>query len=485
MKQCKHYKKREGKLLTTGFLWGGATAANQVEGAYLEGGRGLSNIDLLPHGKERLAVAQSNKHYSEVSPDAFYPSHEAVDFYHHYKDDIALMAELGVNAYRFSIAWSRIYPTGLEDEPNEEGLTFYDQVIDLLLSYNIEPIVTICHFDVPKGLMDHYQSWKSRHMITMYEKYAVTLFQRYKGKVKYWISFNEINMILHKPFTGAGLTIDEQVENRQQVIFQAAHYEMVASALVTKRLREIDPQAKLGAMLAAGDYYPYSSDPEDVLVAQKANQENFFFLDVQSRGRYPFWMLKKFEKEGIRIDMTEEDLQLLKENTCDYISFSYYASRTSKADTSDVDTNTGNAAGGVVNPYLKRSEWGWMIDPVGLRIVMNSIWDRYQKPLMLVENGLGAKDEVTEEGQIHDDYRISYLQEHLDSIQLTMEEDGIPLLGYTMWSIIDLVSSSSGEMSKRYGLIYVDRDDKGNGSLRRIKKDSFNWFKDYIKNAKI
>lgn len=469
--------------MTLPFLWGGATAANQVEGAYLEGGRGLSNIDLLPHGKDRLPIAQSVMHYSEAASDAFYPSHEAVDFYNRYKEDIALMAELGVNAYRFSISWSRIYPTGLEEVPNEEGLQFYDRVIDELLSHSIEPIVTICHFDVPKGLMDEHQSWKSREMIAMYEKYAVTLFKRYKGKVKYWISFNEINMILHKPFTATGIMI-ESGEDRQSIIYQAAHYELVASALVTKRLREIDPQAQLGAMLAAGDYYPYSANPEDVRVAQKANQENFFFLDVQSRGEYPRWMVNQLAREDIELDITEEDLTLLKDNTCDYISFSYYASRTSKADTSDVDTNTGNAAGGVVNPYLKRSEWGWMIDPLGLRVVMNSIWDRYQKPLMLVENGLGAVDEVTEDGKIHDDYRMTYLKEHLDVMTTTMEEDGIPLLAYTMWSIIDLVSSSSGEMSKRYGFIHVDRDDYGNGTLERRKKDSFDWFKQYIQNAK-
>lgn len=471
-------------MLKTNFLWGGATAANQVEGAYLEDGRGLSNIDLLPHGEYRLDIAQGDRHYSDVPADSFYPSHEAIDFYHHYKEDIALMAEIGMKAYRFSIGWSRIYPTGLESEPNEMGLAFYENVIDELLKYGIEPIVTICHFDVPKGLMDEFESWKSRRMIEMYDKYATTLFKRFKGKVKYWITFNEINMILHKPFTGAGITILED-ENREEVIYTAAHYEMVASALATKRLREIDPEAQIGCMLAAGDYYPYSSNPEDVRVAQVANQENFFFIDVQSRGEYPRWAIKKFEKLGIQLDITDEDRQILKENTVDFISFSYYSSRTSKADTTGVDTNTGNAAGGVVNPYLKRSEWGWMIDPLGLRVVMNSIWDKYQKPLMLVENGLGARDEVTEDGSIHDDYRIEYLKQHIDVIKTTMEEDGIPLLGYTMWSVIDLVSSSSGEMSKRYGLIHVDRDDQGNGSLQRTKKDSFYWFKDLIEKSTI
>lgn len=463
----------------TDFLWGGASAANQVEGAYLTDGRGLSNIDLLPHGEERLAIASGRLPYQKAASDAFYPSHEAIDFYHHYKDDVALMAELGLNAYRFSIAWSRIYPTGLENQPNEAGLMFYEKLIDELLRYGIEPIVTICHFDVPKGLMDAVGSWRSREMIAHYEKYAVTLFDRFKGKVNYWISFNEINMILHKPFTGAGVTIADD-ENRLQIIYQAAHYEMVASALITKRLRAIDPQAQLGAMLAAGDYYPYSANPEDVRLAQRMNQETNFFLDIQSRGEYPRWTKHYFESNNIILDRTEDDMALLKDYTCDYISFSYYASRASKADTTGVDTNTGNAAGGVVNPYLKRSEWGWMIDPLGLRVVMSSIWDRYQKPLMLVENGLGAKDVVTPDGQVHDDYRIAYLQAHLDVIEETMAEDGIPLLGYTMWSVIDLVSSSSGQMSKRYGFIYVDRDDAGAGIMRRLKKDSFHWFKTYL-----
>lgn len=464
----------------TNFLWGGATAANQVEGAYKEGGRGLSNIDLLPFGEHRLDVAQGNKHYSDVPKNAYYPSHEAVDFYHQYKEDIALLTDIGMTAYRFSISWTRIYPTGLERKPNEEGLQFYESMIDELLKYDIEPIVTISHFDVPKGLMDEFESWKNRKMIDMYDKYATTLFNRFKGKVKYWITFNEINMILHKPFTAAGITIKED-ENRDEVIYNAAHYEMVASALSTKRLREIDPEAQIGGMLAAGDYYPYSSNPEDVRKAQIANQENFFFLDVQSRGEYPRWSLNKFKKLGIDIDITDEDQRILRENTIDFISFSYYSSRTSKADTEGIDTNTGNAAGGVVNPYLDRSEWGWMIDPVGLRIVMNTIWDRYQKPLFLVENGLGARDIIEDDGSIHDKYRIEYLKKHIDVIQKTMEEDAIPLLGYTMWSAIDLVSSSGGEMEKRYGLIYVDKDDQGEGTLTRRKKDSYYWFKNLLK----
>ncbi len=466
-------------MINKDFLWGGASAANQIEGAYLEGNKGLSNIDLLPFGEYRLPIARGERKYSDVPEGLYYPSHEAVDFYHRYKEDIALLAEMGFKCYRFSIAWSRIYPTGLETEPNEEGLQFYENVIDELLKYNIEPIVTISHFDAPKGLMDEFGSWKSRRMIEKYEKYAITLFERFKGKVKYWITFNEINMILHKPFTAAGVWIEEN-ENREQVIYTAAHHMLVASALATKRLREIDPAAQMGCMLAAGEYYPYSCAPEDVREAQIANQENYFFIDVQARGEYPRWVMKKFEKENIKIDITDEDLTILKENTVDYISLSYYASRTSKADTTGVDTNTGNAAGGVVNPHLSRSEWGWMIDPVGFRITLNSIWDRYQKPLFIVENGLGARDKVEEDGSIHDDYRIAYLRAHIQAFREAIVEDGVPIIGYTLWSAIDLVSSSEGQMEKRYGLVYVDKDDKGEGTLKRLKKDSFYWYKKVI-----
>ena len=466
-------------MINKDFLWGGASAANQIEGAYLEGKKGLSNIDLLPYGEYRLPIARGIRKYSDVPEGLYYPSHEAVDFYHRYKEDIAMFAEMGFKCFRFSIAWARIFPTGLEAEPNEEGLKFYENVIDELLKYNIEPIVTISHFDVPKGLMDEFGSWKSRRMIELYEKYAVTLFKRFKGKVKYWITFNEINMILHKPFTAAGVWI-EDYENRQQVIYTAAHHMLIASALATKRLREIDPAARIGCMLAAGEYYPYSCDPEDVRVAQIANQENYFFIDVQARGEYPRWVLKKFEREGIQLDLTAEDIQVLKENTVDYISFSYYASRTQKANTEGFDTNTGNAAGGVVNPHLPRSEWGWMIDPLGFRITINAIWDRYQKPLFIVENGLGARDKVEEDGSIHDPYRIAYLSAHVKAFKEAMEEDGVPILGYTLWSAIDLVSSSEGQMEKRYGLVYVDKDDKGEGTLKRLKKDSFYWYKKVI-----
>lgn len=460
------------------FLWGGATAANQLEGGYLEGGKGLTSVDLMPHGELRLEVAAGVRHYSDVPEEAFYPSHEAIDFYHRYKEDIALFAEMGFKSYRFSMAWSRVFPKGIEEEPNEEGLQFYEKVIDELLKYNIEPVVTINHFDVPKYLIDEYGSWKERKMIDLFEKYAVTLFERFKGKVKYWISLNEINMILHLPFMAAGVYFEEG-ENQEEVMHRAAHHELVASARATKRLREIDPQAQLGCMIAAGDFYPYSANPLDARKAQQDNQNNFFFIDVQARGEYPRWAEVKFEKNNIDIGMTEEDRKVLAENTVDFISFSYYSSRTSKAQLSDSDLSSGNVFKGASNPYLEKSEWGWSIDPLGLRTTMNTLWDRYQKPLFIVENGLGAKDTV-EDGEIHDDYRIEYLAKHIEQFKLAVEEDGIPLIGYTPWGVIDLVSASTGEMSKRYGMIYVDKDDEGNGSLERLRKDSFHWYKKVI-----
>lgn len=461
------------------FLWGGATAANQVEGGYLEGGKGLTSVDLIPHGADRPAIMQGLMHYGEVAEGAYYPSHEAIDFYGNYKEDIALFAEMGYKAYRFSMAWSRVFPTGFEEEPNEAGLKFYEDVIDELLKHNIEPIVTINHFDVPKTLIDELGSWKSREMIDLYVKYATALFNRFNGKVKYWISFNEINMLFHLPFMGAGIYFEEG-ENKTEIEYQAAHHELVASAKATAVLKELDPDAQMGCMVAAGDYYAYSADPKDARKAQQDNQENFFFIDVQSRGEYPRWVTNMLDREGIDIGITEEDKQVLKDNTVDYISFSYYSTRVSKAELEEGEEMTGNAFVGVKNPYLEQSEWGWAIDPIGFRTTMNSLWDRYQKPLFVVENGLGTSDKLEDDGTVHDDYRISYLRDHIEQLKLAVEEDGIPVLGYTSWGCIDLVSASTGEMSKRYGYIYVDRDDQGNGSLKRYKKDSFHWYQKVI-----
>ncbi|GLC87203.1 6-phospho-beta-glucosidase [Lysinibacillus piscis] len=462
-----------------GFLWGGAIAANQAEGAYLADGKGLTTVDLMPTGPERFQVMLGNIQSFEPKEGVFYPSHEAIDFYHHYKEDIALFAEMGFKALRLSIAWSRIFPTGEEEQPNEKGLAFYDAVFDELLKYNIEPVVTTCHFDVPVALVEKYGSWRSREMVDLYEKYTKTIFERYKNKVKYWMTFNEINMLLHLPFMGAGIVLTEG-DNKEQVLYQAAHHQLVASAKAVKACHEIIPDAKIGCMLAAGATYSYTANPEDVWASMERDRESFFFIDVQSRGEYPGYAKRFFKDQQLTIVMEPGDEQLLKEHTVDYIGFSYYSSRCTSTDPEILAQQTnGNVFASVKNPYLQASEWGWTIDPKGLRITANQLYDRYQKPLFIVENGLGAVDVPETDGTVNDDYRINYLRQHFEAMAETIQ-DGVELIGYTSWGPIDIVSASTGEMKKRYGYIYVDRDNAGQGTSKRSKKKSFEWYKKAI-----
>ncbi|HAX73604.1 MAG TPA: 6-phospho-beta-glucosidase [Firmicutes bacterium] len=460
------------------FLWGGATAANQCEGAYDVDGRGLANVDITPHGKKRWNVACGKNLDLSVDETQYYPSHEAIDFYHHYKEDIALFAEMGFKTFRLSIAWTRIFPKGDELTPNEEGLQFYENVFKECKKYGIEPLVTITHFDCPIHLIKEYGGWRNRKMIDFYKNLVTVLFTRYKGLVKYWLTFNEINMILHLPFTGAGLVFEEG-ENVEQLKYLAAHHELLASAWATKIAHEIDPENKIGCMLAAGNTYANTCAPEDVWKSMQLDRENFFFIDVQARGYYPNYALKELERKNIELNITEEDKQLLKNHTVDFISFSYYSSRLTSADPEISKQTEGNVFATLKNQYLQASEWGWQIDPLGLRITMNTLYDRYQLPLFIVENGLGAKDKLVNE-TVEDDYRIDYLREHIKAMKDAVELDGVDLLGYTSWGCIDLVSASTGEMSKRYGYIYVDKDDQGNGTLKRYKKKSFYWYKNVI-----
>lgn len=467
------------------FLWGGATAANQCEGGYLDGGKGLSLVDVIPYGENRLPVMRGELDYRELASDTFYPSHEAIDMYHRYKEDIKLFAEMGFKCYRLSIAWSRIFPKGDEAEPNEIGLQFYDDLFDELLKYGIEPVVTICHFDVPLHLVEAYGSWKNRKMIDFFTHYCRTIFKRYNNKVKYWMTFNEINMLFHLPFMGAGIRFSEG-ENQLQVKYQAAHHELVASALATQIAHEINPKNQVGCMLAAGKYYPYTPHPADVWQAMTMDRNNYFFIDVQSRGTYPAYAKQFLKQNNLEIRMEAGDEAVLRENTVDYIAFSYYASRLTSADPSVKDKTTGNVMASLKNPYLKASEWGWQIDPLGLRITMNELYDRYQKPLFIVENGLGAVDIPNDQGFIEDDYRIAYLRAHIQEMIKGVEEDGIDLIGYTPWGCIDLVSASTGEMKKRYGFIYVDKDNDSAGTLERSPKKSFHWYRQVIEsNGKV
>ena len=460
------------------FLWGGATAANQCEGGFREGGRGMAIVDVIPHGVYRMPVMNGTMDYRDLPEDTHYPGREAIDMYGHYKEDIALFAEMGFQCYRFSFSWSRLFPTGEEAEPNQEGLQFYDDVVNELLHYGIEPVVTLCHFDAPLFLVEKYGSWKSRKMIDSFLRYCDTVFRHFKGRVRYWITFNEINMLMHLPFMGAGIRLKEG-EDELQVKYQAAHHELVASALAVKLAREISPEFQIGCMLAAGSVYPYSCNPADVWESMKKDRANYFFIDVQARGEYPEYAKKYMIRQGIELEITVEDTEILKENTVDFISLSYYNSRCVRSDGKG-EASGGNVFASAKNPYLECSQWGWPIDPMGFRITLNALYDRYQKPLFVVENGIGAVDAVKEDGSIDDDYRIDYLRSHIRAMMEAADEDGVDIMGYTPWGCIDLVSATTGEMSKRYGLIYVDKDDDGKGTLNRVRKKSFYWYKEVI-----
>ncbi len=464
------------------FLWGGATAANQCEGAYREGGRGLSSVDVIPFGPDRMPVARGQMKMLACDSEHSYPAHEAIDMYHHFKEDIALFAQMGFKCYRLSVSWTRIFPNGDDETPNEAGIRFYNDLFDECLRNRIEPLVTICHFDTPVALIKKYGGWKDRRMVDAYLRYCEVLFRQYGKKVKYWITFNEINMLLHMPFMGAGIVFEEG-ENPEQVKYQAAHHELLASAKAVKLAHEIMPDAKVGCMLAAGQFYPYTCAPADVYKAMEHDRDNYFFIDVQARGTYPVWAVKRMEKAGVRIQTEAGDEDILKAGVVDFVSLSYYCSRCISSDPEILKNKSrGNAViNAVINPYLKSSEWGWQIDPLGLRITLNTLYDRYGKPLFIVENGLGANDTVEEDGTIHDPYRIDYMREHIRAMMEAVNEDGIPLLGYTCWGCIDLVSASTGEMKKRYGMIYVDKQNDGSGDLKRLKKDSFYWYQKVIR----
>lgn len=460
-------------IIPKNFLWGGAAAANQYEGGYNEGGKGLSVTDCFTAGEKNR-----RKEYTDgVSEGKYYPSHIATDFYHNYKEDIKLFAGMGYKCFHTSIAWSRIFPEGDEAEPNEEGLQFYDDVFDELLKYGIEPVITITHYEVPYGLVKKYGSFKSKKTIDCFVRYSEVIFKRYKYKVKYWMTFNEINTMAHDPAQQTGIRILEG-ENRKQVIYQAAHNMLVASARVVKLGHEINPDFKIGCMICMPMFYPETCKPDDQIAAMQANDEVYFFSDVQCRGYYSAKAKRMFVKEGLHIEMAEEDEQILRDGSVDYIGFSYYMSGVSTS--REVETVQGNMMKMVKNPYLVESEWGWGIDPVGFRFCLNCLYDRYQLPLFCVENGFGAHDEVTSDGKVHDLYRIDYYRQHIEEMKKAMDIDGVDIIGFTAWGCIDLISAGSGEMKKRYGMIHVDRDNEGNGTLKRTIKDSYYWYKKVI-----
>lgn len=454
------------------FLWGGAVAANQCEGAYLEDGRGLSIQEFFPKGVNGPITKEPTSDNLKLI---------GIDFYHRYKEDIKLFAQMGFKVFRTSISWSRIFPKGDEKEPNEKGLKFYDDVFDECHKYGIEPLVTISHYETPYHLSKEYDGWRNRKLIDFYLHYCQVIFNRYNGKVKYWLTFNEINSILHHSYMSGGIyTKPEDLTAKD--LYQATHHELVASAAAVKMGHEIMKDALIGCMSLGLPTYPLSAKPEDVIANMKQDWKNLYFLDVQARGLYPKYMDRYFKDQGFQIEMEAGDEEILK-NTVDFISFSYYMSTCGVADMSGYEVNVGNLIPGVANPHLKASEWKWQIDPEGLRYILNQFYDRYQKPLFIVENGLGARDELVigEDGTptVNDDYRIKYLHEHLKQVGEAIL-DGVDIMGYTSWGCIDVVSASSAQLSKRYGFIYVDRNDDGSGTLKRYKKKSFEWYKKVI-----
>ncbi|AUJ29806.1 6-phospho-beta-glucosidase [Liquorilactobacillus hordei] len=463
------------------FLWGGSAAAHQLEGAWQIDGKGISIADVMTAGTKK----KSREITDGILPEKIYPNHEGIDFYHHYKEDIKLFAEMGFKAFRTSIAWTRIYPNGDDREPNEKGLIFYDNLFDELHKYGIEPVITLTQFEMPYHLVVKYGGWRNRKMISFFTRFAETVFNRYRNKVKYWMTFNEINnqtSMLNKwsLFTNSGLKIKAK-EDAELTMFQASHYELVASSLAIQIGHKINPNFQIGGMFSMGPIYPVTPDPKNVFKAQRLMQLNHWYVDVQSSGRYPKWLKQYFSTKGYNLDITLIDEDILREGTIDYIGFSYYASHVVEASKNEPQNFITPTANNIIkNLTLKDSEWNWTIDPVGLRFALNWFNDRYKLPLFIVENGLGAKDSITEDGKIHDSYRINYLRQHIQQVKLAVEYDGIDLIGYLTWGPIDLVSAGTGEMSKRYGFIFVDRNDQGKGSLKRIKKDSFNWYKKVI-----
>ncbi|MFL7865653.1 6-phospho-beta-glucosidase [Vibrio cincinnatiensis] len=464
------------------FLWGGAVAAHQLEGGWDANGKGVSVVDVLTageHGVQRRIT-------DGVLEGENYPNQVAIDFYHRYKEDIKLFAKMGFKCFRTSIAWTRIFPNGDEMEPCEAGLAFYDDLFDELLKYGIEPVITLSHFEMPYHLAKQYGGWMNRKVIDFFVHYSTVVMERYQNKVKYWMTFNEINNQANVSadifgWMCSGIKFSD-FERPQEAMYQAVHHQFVASALVVKKGHEINPDMKIGAMCAMVPFYPRSSKPEDVMLAQCAMRDRYLFSDVMIRGHYPAYAKRDWALKDYHIEMHPEDERILKEGKADYLGFSYYMSNTldSTSSQSTEESMDGGHENSVPNPYIQSSDWGWPIDPTGLRYCLAALYERYEVPLFIVENGFGAIDNIEQDGSIHDDYRIEYLKAHIREMSKAVSIDGVDLMGYTPWGCIDLVSFTTGEMKKRYGFIYVDKHNDGSGTLERKRKKSFDWYKQVI-----
>ena len=456
------------------FLWGGAVAANQLEGAWQEDGKGLCIADIneykgnLPPEK-RSNAEMTAAYVNELLNDKqkMFPKRYGIDFYHTYPEDLKLLAGIGFNTLRTSINWARIFPNGDDEEPNEGGLAFYDRLFDEFAKYNIEPMVTISHYEMPLNVALKYNGWYNRKTIDMFVKYCETIFRRYKNKVKYWITVNQINLYEHESFNHLGIPAD-QVENLTDAKYQGLHNELVACAKAMAIGRQINPDFRFGCMLYHANAHPETGSSENMMEAIRQNHMQYYFTDMSARGGIPSYMWRFYEENNIHVDITPEDEEALK-TTVDFISFSYYYTR-----------NVNEQGELINNRFIKSTNaWGWGLDPVGLRVALNQYWDRYQLPLMVTENGMGFYDKVEEDGSIHDPYRVEFYREHLKQVKEAIY-DGVDVVGYYAWGPIDIVSCSSCEMEKRYGFIYVDLDNSMHGSAKRSLKDSYAWMKQTI-----
>lgn len=469
-------------MLRQNFLWGGALAAHQVEGAYREGGKGLSVADVMTAG----ANGVPRRITAGVAPGERYPNHEGIDFYHTFREDVELFAEMGFKCLRTSIAWSRIFPTGDEAEPNEEGLAFYDQLFDCLLAHGIEPVVTLSHFEMPLALVEKYGGWTNRILIDLFARFARVCFERYHDRVRYWMTFNEINNQYNTDndiygWTNSGVRYSQQTDPRH-AMFQAAHYQFVASARAVAAAHQIDPRLKVGCMVAADVIYPFSCHPDDVLLAADAMHSTYYFTDVMCRGAYPHYARRMWEGLSTPLDITDADRAALAAGTVDYIGFSYYMSNVvDHAATTDISESTAYSDPHMVdNPHLAANAWGWQIDPRGLRYILKAFDERYGLPQFIVENGIGIVETLNECDTVDDQERIDFLRAHIEQFEAAVEKDGVDLIGYTVWGCIDPVSFTTGEYAKRYGFIYVDKNDDGTGTGQRFRKKSFGWYRHVI-----
>ncbi|WP_314068002.1 family 1 glycosylhydrolase [uncultured Vagococcus sp.] len=474
--------------LRNDFLWGGATSASQYEGAAKAGGRGLSHMDYI----RRVKKADSDKTFpinvtwemfqdhKKHESDYNFPFRRGVDFYDHYKEDIALLGEMGFKTFRMSISWSRLFPTGMEETPCEEGVQFYHNVFKECHKYGIDPLVTMIHYDIPVHLTETLNGWESPKMIDLFVRYTKFLIDEYKDEVKYWITFNEINMIMNSSYLGGGMFVEKSSKSNEQCVHQALHHQLIASALTVAYFHEHAPHSLVGNMIARLQCYPYTCQSADVLATQQQNQFNYFPTDIQVKGSYPASISNYYRKNGIEIEWYPDYQSVLENGKVDFAAISYYHTSVISAEPDKAEP-IGAFVRNLENPYNETTDWGWGIDPTGLRLSLNDMNDRYGVPIFIVENGLGAHDELTPDGQIHDTYRIEYLKAHIQAIKDAVG-DGCNVMGYTPWGCIDLVSCGDGQMTKRYGFVYVDADDEGNGSYRRYRKDSFYWYKQVIES---